>query len=406
MYLSRLFAHPWILIVVFSAYMNSILRLSINSNMSLFRVLIPIIIIHMISKMKLDMIRFCFFGTFVFYYSLITSFLISDYENFDLVFTLHFILVPFCYYLVNHIINCGGLNYVYNLFKFLYKLMIVLSLIQFFFGGVYPNVQDRLPQVNIFFWNENELTAVYAVFIPLFFLLEKKTIFNIIWLILGLFFIYVSDARLLMIGVVLFFSTYLVNYFSLFKYKLLFVITFVAFVTSFVFFSNQITLFDNLTVYDVFMDPIIRIFELRAYDSVGSISDRINAYIWGFIELRKSYFLGIGPGNSIELMKGKADVAHEKWAAQSMHNILLQTVVELGILGFSMLLIFLNKMKNTIRKCNGFDKPIVISYYLSVLIFSTILSGAFSNYAFIFVIVLSFSFFERAKKEDDLYMLK
>lgn len=384
----------WISFILILSYLNATLKYGIEGNLTAFRLFLPIVIIQMLNDDKVRMIKFIFFGLFVVLYSYIVSLQFSPYNNFNFAFSLHYVLVPFCFYLMDYFVKQVGVVFLYRFFERFYYVMIVLCFIQLFFGGLYPNIQDRSPMVSIFFWNENELTTVFAVFIPIYFLIEKNIIKKIIWILLGLFFIVYSDARLLIIGLFVFFTTYFLVNNSFYRYRFLWIVIIIPLVLILLVKFIDVPLFDEITIRDLLVDSTTRIITLQEYDRIGSFTTRINSYIWGFIDLRESYFMGIGPANSFQLMLDKIVIGQEDFSAKSFHNILLQMIVELGILGiwlFWRLIVFI---KTATVNSKGFKPVLVLSFYIAALIFSTILSGAFSNYPFIFIIAFSYYLFQ------------
>lgn len=392
----------WIAIIIFAAYLNTILRLSSDGGITGFRLLLPVAFLYYCSREVTSAAKYLLYAVFVVIYSYVISYLpFNRFQNFDIVFASHYALIPFCFMLMGLFVELGGRAYVYNLFKRIHLGMLILGFIQFFFGGVYPNTQDRSPMVNIFFWNENEFATVLAIFLPLYFIYEKRSLLKLFCIISSLFFIVYSDARLLLIGMVVFFGLYYLYKFPLYKYnKLLWwgVISLIVLISINAILQQQV--FDEYTFSDLFIEPLHRILTLTPYEGIGSLAVRINAYIWGTIELSKTYFTGIGPGNSIVIMTENAPRGMLDLTAKSFHNILLQMVVELGVLGLVLLFVFVNWMRKAVRH-SSYPKIIVVGYYIAVVIFSTILSGAFSNYAFIFIWAFSPYFFRNNNLEEN-----
>jgi len=280
--------------------------------------------------------------------------------------------------------------------------MLLLAFIQFLVGGVYPNTQDRSPMINIFFWNENEFASVLAIFLPLYIIKERFSLVKFICVISSLFFVVYSDARLLIIGLVFFFLCYYSVLSPLYRYNkgLWYGIASILFVAVSGYLS-QMKIFDEYTFFEIFVEPFHRIYTLTPYEGIGSLAARINAYVWGISELIKTYLFGIGPGNSLILMMEMAPRGMFEFSAKSFHNILLQMVVELGIVGLVMLISLFKWMKKVVRQ-SGYQRIIVIGYYVSGIICSMILSGAFSNYAFIFIFAFSSGFFVLGEPSKDI----
>ncbi|MEI2275632.1 O-antigen ligase family protein [Sphingobacterium sp. ML3W] len=384
----------WISLLLITSYLNAVLKAGVDGNMTVFRILLLPTILMMIPERKRTMTEFIGLAIFTVVYCYIISYLpFNRFQDFDIVFTLHYILVPFCFIIMNYFIDKVGLDYLYNFFKKFHYVMLVLAFIQFFAGGVYPNTQNRAPMVNIFFWNENEFVTVLAIFIPLYFLIEKETLIKYLVIFCSLFFIVYSDARLLIIGLVLFFGIYYSSKLPFYKYKMLWILSMFLLILILTPYLANKKIFDDYTFFDLFADTIRRIFTLDDYEGIGSVISRVNAYIWGQIDLYKTYLFGIGPSNSFIIMKEHTPVGLEAYSPKSFHNIILQMIVEIGFLGIFLFLMLVRMIRNTV-KGSPFRHSIVIGYYIAAFIFSTILSGAFSNYPFIFIIAFSLTMFK------------
>src|SRR5690606_18834782 len=266
------------------------------------------------------------------------------------------------------------------------------AVIQYSIGGTYPNTQNRLPMINIFFWNENEFSATLAIFLPIFFLAERNILLKYGVSFLSLFFIVYSDARLLIIGLAIFFGVFFATKFPIYKFKGLWILVFSIILVVFYINFRDLKIFGEYTIFDIFFDSIRRIVTLDDYEGVGSLITRVNAYIWGTTELIRTCFFGIGPGNSLQIMLENTPTGLEDVSAKSFHNILLQIIVEIGFIGIGLIIFLYKFVRQTIKYSNQ-DKLIVISYYIAGIIFTTILSGAFSNYSFIFIFIFSSYFF-------------
>ena len=86
----------------------------------------------------------------------------------------------------------------------------------------------------------------------------------------------------------------------------------------------------SISVDELVFDNIKRIITLDLIEgNGGSMMDRTNAIIYGLMELRRSKFFGIGWGNSVTML---AMPEFHLATAKSMHNIIMQFLVEFGFL--------------------------------------------------------------------------
>ncbi|WKX77991.1 O-antigen ligase family protein [Zobellia laminariae] len=232
------------------------------------------------------------------------------------------------------------------MYKFLsgfFKTIIILGLIQLFFGGVYFNTQDRLPAVNIFFWNENEYSSVLAIFAPLFFLREKGYA-KYLWIAVATYLMIYNDAKLAVFSLIVFFAGMFVLKNKLLKVKYLgfILLAIIGIVVLFLLKSYSIQgeytieyFISRLTEHIWLREPLLHI---------GTFNARSNAVILGIKEFLDSYCLGIGPGNSLPMMKEIVVPGTEKYTALSMHNFTLQIITEMGLFGIGIIALFIMKI--------------------------------------------------------------
>ena len=379
-------------IVLLIAGMSTVLRPSIESNLTLFRVLLPFLfvwffLINTKKAIELSVIIVLFLA-----YSLIVSYL-SRFHTFSIVFNLYYITVFFFFYYYKEVLKVCGAVAIYKFLTLIFKTIIVLGLIQFFFGGVYFNTQDRLPAINIFFWNENEYSSVLAIFSSLFFLKEKR-IFKYIWLAAALFLMIYNDAKLAVFSLIVFFAGFIVLKSKLLKIKYI-GFALVGIIGIFLLFL--------LREYSIQGEYTIEYFVSRLGEHVwsgeplvhiGTFNARSNAVILGIKEFVNSYFLGIGPGNSLPMMQEIVVPGTEKYTALSMHNFTLQIVTEMGIFGILILLSFLSKISKAAEK-SVYGTNMVFVFFISCLISITLLSGAWSNYFYLFILFYALDFFKQ-----------
>ena len=374
------------------AGLSTILRPSIESKITLFRVLLPFLFLWLFAintrrALKLSLIILLFLG-----YSLMASYT-SRFGEFNIPYNLYYITIFFFYFYYKEIFKACGQGNIYSFLVLVYKSIIVLGLIQLFFGGVYINTQDRLPAVNLFFWNENELSAVLAIFIPLFFLREKK-ITKYLWLALGIFLITYNDAKLALLSLIVFFGGYFLIKFKLFKIRYLGFLILGILGVAVLFFAREYSIRGEYTI-EFFLNRLgERLITQEPLEHIGTFNSRSNAVILGVKEFFNSYLIGIGPGNSLLMMDEIVIPGTEKWSALSMHNFTLQVVTEMGIFGILMLTVFLLKVRLAGLR-STYPSNLVIIFFVSCVISITLLSGAWSNYFYLFILFYALDFFSK-----------
>ncbi len=382
-----------LLLVVVIAGLSTVLRPSIDSSLTLFRVILPILMAYMALKRPRQFFIFLITSLFLTAYSIFISLYMSRYNSFDVVFILYYIIILFLFIYVEYVNDIVGTENVYQFLKYLFFSFLILGYIQLYFGGNYPNTNDRGYAVNIFFWNENEFSATLGILLLIFFLKEKKTIITYIVMLLAFHLILYNGARLVVIAISLFIFSYYYFKIPLFRIKYLGLTSIVLLLFSLALYTRDIEVFEQTTVQELVFYPFEHLINLDPVINIGSINGRLNAVIFGTLELKDSYFLGIGPGNSVKMMFSKVDIGQGRFAAYSMHNFIYQIITELGILGLVLLFLMGRFVIKNIRKNTVYPRIVIVFFYICFTILISILSGSFSNYFCIFMFYYSIYFF-------------
>ena len=304
--------------IIIIAGLSTILRTSVESNITLFRVLLPFLflgffVVNTKKAINLSVVIIAFL-----IYSLVVSY-VGKYHSFSIIFNLYYITVFFFYFYCEEVVRSCKPESIYTLLVYIYKTMIVLAYLQLLFGGVYFNTQDRLPAVNIFFWNENELSAVIAIFSPLFFL-KSKSMFKYFWLIAAVYMILHNDAKLALLSLIVFFGGYLVIKFKIFKIRYIGFIFLGVLSLILLFFLREYSIQGKFTI-EYFLSRLVNgVWTQQPLEHIGTFNSRSNAIILGVRDFVNSYFLGIGPGNSLLMIDEIVVPGNEKYSALSMHN--------------------------------------------------------------------------------------
>lgn len=393
-------------LVLTIAGLSTILRPSPESSITLFRIILPFLGLFLLLNSPLQTCKLFFKILLLLGYSYFVSIYVGRFHHFDVVFFLHYSVILVFYLFVKIAVEEIGKEKMYQYIYFMFKTMIVLALIQYIFGGTYINTQDRSVPT-IFFWNENEFSAVLGIIIPIVFLKEKRNLLTFLWIAVGIFFIIVSGARLALIGVILFFLIFLVKKIPIIGKGYFTILGAVLIVTFLLFYFKDVSFMGGISLGELIMMPIEHILKLEPLPNIGSIGPRTNAFIYGFQELKNTSIWGIGPGNSNTLMQENIIPGMEDWSARSMHNIILQTITELGYLGIVFMLWFMYRVYISIRNNKTYSGTVIAFFFVSSLIGVTMLSGAFNNYFFLMVLFFSIFYFDdnfksNKDKEEDL----
>jgi hypothetical protein len=234
-----------------------------------------------------------------------------------------------------------------------YAFLLLNLLFEFVIGTtIYPNLapdETDDASVRAFFWNQNDLAVVLCIVAWFALTLDRfagaKRLFVVLVTMLIL---YYNDSKAALISL-LFFSLpvyailrlcavvridsriWFVFFGSLFGVT---IATLVAVSDVAVAFAN-----DTYTVGDLLVQPVINILSLQASgEEWGSLNNRTDAAIFNIIEYVRTWGFGLGAGGSWLVLTLPQ---YQLGGAQSVHNALLQFVVDFGypvLLGYLYLL--------------------------------------------------------------------
>jgi hypothetical protein len=382
-----LLRYTFFLILIFG-YLNAVLRVSPESKFTLFRILIPLILIYTLFYSFSQFRKFYFIILVLLIYGFINSVFISKWHSFNFTYFLHYATLLLLFFLVKVYSNKFGFDVFYKHLKLFYIFMVFMGFIQILTKIPWPNVELR-ESPNIFFSVENDYAAALGVFIP-FLLIDKTGNKYINWSIAfaGFYIIIIAEARIAMISLILFVFLSLWDRFKIIGSLILLLIFNIGYNI-----LREVDLGGN-NLFELFIDPFKHIVNLEPYNMGGSIYDRTDALIYGIISYKESWGFGIGPGNtSANLFM---DSEYKLASAESMHNFFAQVIVEYGwlmITGFFLIIFFLKKVRlNTIFENNNAFKFYIFTVILTSLSQS---EGLFSNYFFFVTLYFSIFYFNR-----------
>ncbi|MBO5723658.1 MAG: hypothetical protein J6S58_02400, partial [Lentisphaeria bacterium] len=127
--------------------------------------------------------------------------------------------------------------------------------------------------------------------------------------------------------------------------------------------------------------PVLQLLRLERYNMAGSIYDRTDAIIIGLQHLIKTGGIGIGLGGAYNILDGELETA------RSMHNIFVQTLVELGVIFLVVYILYLFRLYFNTSILNWFKW----CFFLLLPLSSSISSGGIlSNYMFWGIVIYAF----------------
>ena len=274
-------------------------------------------------------------------YSLIASF-VSRFHVFNIDFNLYYITVFFFYFYYKEALRACNPQNLYTILTLVFKVIIILSFVQIFFGYL----------------------MAY------------------------------NDAKLAILSLIVFFGGYFIIKIQLFKIRYIGFI-FIGIIGLLVLFLFREYSIQGKYTIEYFSSRLLKHLWLQEpLEHIGTFNSRSNAVILGVKEFFRSYLLGIGPGNSLTMMKEIVVPGTERYSALSMHNFTLQLVTEMGLFGLGMIGLFFLKIKQAAHM-SRYPANLVFIFFISCLISITLLSGAWSNYFYLFILFYAVDFFKK-----------
>jgi hypothetical protein len=356
---------------------NAILRIEAEGVISVARVLVCILTFSYFFRLRKNKkLLYIFFLLFFVFYSFVAAYL-SPYgvNSFASQFTVHYILLFSAIFIGWEYSKNKDVLVLSRIMKLSLVVFLSIASLVFISGWDLPFVESGGGVIRGWYTSENDFSLVLATLMwGWLSIRSRKNTFGLLdfSIISVVFFVIIlNDARVLLLGLVLFFF---VSFYARVA-KLLSISSKIC-VLFFVFFVVFVSF---LIISPVFflaaMEPLARIFTLDQYNiKYGSIFNRVDASIYGIKAFMDSYFLGVGAGNSLSIIQG--NYYGVLGSAKSFHNIFVQFLAELGLLSVFLFWFFIKNYRLDFLILNLF--PI----FLCMLAQS---SGIFSNYLVFFV---------------------
>lgn len=400
------------------AFANASLRFNQSGYSTFYRLIAPIVVISIISVEYRKIGKAFIFCMFAMTYSIVVSALF--YHNIMIAYHINLVYIIVIFLVVYRIKNLED-DFDESFFRFLNcstAIILFLAFLQLIIHKPYPYVyiSPNRTAVNLFFSNENELGEPMACMLIIYmvrrFVKKEKKYLIRLFLLAAL--LYLNDAKLCILGVAaggmitcLYMRTLrqgLVRKGGHINLIMAFiVILFIVGILSVSDFSLKFRDY-NIGFNELFLDYVLRIIRMESFTSGGgSMIDRTNAIIYGLRELRRSFFFGIGFGNSTYMLNFPQ---YRLLTAASMHNIFFQLICEFGyvaIVGY--FLIGKNILKKIMEDAR-WQNVLKLVYGISFILISSQSSiGILSNYmtwAITFYVVL----FDTKKNKNSSIAIK
>lgn len=367
----------WVYGLLLLAFLEMSLRVG---SISAFRLAIPFLFLAVVlPRFLIFKKELIFLGLLLLYNTMILVIFGGDQALF-IQFFIHTLAVFSVVVLVKYL-KIFDENFERRFFRFLDGFTMV-TLLLFVFQYLYRfNLPGTvLGRVNTFYWTENEMGMSLAVMGCLYFqhFVFRRTKIDLLKLLAILGVLYLNDNRISLIGISFFILLSGLVSIKRHSKKALVVL---ALLIVLIFILNPVPNFrgSQVGIRELILEPVLRILQLEPYRLAGSLPDRTDAIIYGLMELKENYYVGIGLGNSLEVLQRP----HYKLvSAQSMHNIVAQLVVELGFFAVVLyLLIFIKTVVHWWKDSTDANRIFKFAFTISFILISMQSStGIFSNY--------------------------
>ncbi len=355
-------------------------------------------------KKKYKNFLFIFLSLYVSYISISS---ISFDQGFN--FKSYFFYFRFLLYLLAILYYLEKINIYNSLLKsFIFTAIILIfdGTIQFFFGVNIIGIEGRPNRISSFFGDELILGSYLVRLLPFFLLFfvinfKNKGFYELGFLFLLFFMVLLSGERT---ALFLLFLSFLIIFIFIKEYRknILFSLTFFIFI-----FSLLITF--NQKYHERYIYNILNGFGLLiSKDEVGLFDKEKNRrevfifskqyedhYLSAYKMFKDKYIFGHGTKSFRVLCKDEKYKVSEVSCATHPHNILMQFLAELGLVGFSFLLIFyiliISELIKISKYHNNEEKKILLFSIIGIIvnIFPFIPSGNFFNNWLSIILVLN-----------------
>lgn len=300
-------------ILLITAFFNAVLRPSADSNITLFRLLIPVSLYY-IGKCSarvffLIMKVMIFFSVLSFLqFALVKYVFFPNVETLSVIHQIEYLFHIFCISIVVGLVLClrmicddsfhaEFLRFLSSILKFVIVVFSIYALL------------GRDPAQFLLFGNINDLGCIMTAGIAILLLDNKtNTFMKVFWIIVSCFWLLYNDSKLALFGGIVEIALFLIFKLSksneagmkkMFKYTLI-----LLGVLGVWLFINSSTVINNYGIRDITIEPIKNVLHGIFYShSSSSVTYRANVIIGLITILKSSFFLGVGVGNSSLLLK-------------------------------------------------------------------------------------------------------
>lgn len=388
-------------ITILTAFGNTVLRPSIESDITAYRLFAPMALIAVFFARPALVIRYAVgylvFALYGWYLAVSYSHDLSQFIPSLVHYLYLFVLLVMLVYMTRAYSDFET-SFMRFFWRFYVFLWISLGL-EFAFGIKYPNLyvpENDLPAVRAFYWNQNDVAVVLCTFAWLFLVDDRYSLMrrSVLAAFTAAVLIY-NDSKAALIS--LFFSVLVAFVFSINGRVRIRPSVWVA--ASIVVFASAlvpiIAILDRPVAFvsggysldDLLYQPVKRVLTLETTGEFwGSLNNRTDAAISVLIEYFRTYGIGLGPGGSWLVLTLPQ---YELGGAKSPHNALLQFAVDFGfpvVLAYGYLVFW--AMRRVFRRDLDYPARVKVMAILSFPLLGLSQSGAIvTNFAFFALVI-------------------
>lgn len=384
-------------ILFIAAFLDPILRISAESDITLFRVgIFAFLAVFSFKLLRLPGAKTAIaIGTVWAIYMACQILIFGHWNNFSVLSYAALVLCLIVYLFINY--SCCIIYNTISLFKLLYFwyiFIVLLSIIQLLTDLKIPNAPFRESVARIYFGQENDTSTALAAFFPFLLYRLRKDAFAAPLLIAGIATVYLNGTRMVLLAIGFYLcllgGVWIVNQIRLHTaVKAIWVWCGFALVAAFAaYLARDIPIEfpdHSATLTEMVFLPIDDIMEGRLQvEQITSINIRITAAIAGVHAYLQTLGFGIGPGASRFIIAQYYPAS----LVTSMHSFPLQVLVEFGWLAVVTVVFLAVRLRNSM---NWEHFVPYLTYMIAVV--SSATSGTVTNYFLFSCLVLGFFVF-------------
>lgn len=325
------------IVILLAAFLNAMLRLNEESNITLFRLMIPFILAYCLSvdtKRFSQMAMIC--AALV--VSQTVSFAFTPYEfNIDnAAFAINYLtMVFFGFYVYILHLRYGNIA-TYNALSAYFYLLIVVLLGQYFLKFQFPNIPPANEAVNGWYGNENDASLTLASFI--FFCARfEKLKKHAIGIVAAVVLMNINGSRACMLSVAILFIYVTFRKYGIARASYLFLAAVTVGIAYISYFHHEFDIVaESLKFLEQFGSSLRNLFKLDIGQTIiSSLDVRSAAAVLAITDFIHYPLFGTGAGNTIALVTRNG--AMFNYVVQSIHNMPLMLLAELGIVGVAIM---------------------------------------------------------------------